>query len=135
MTVEAVRNRGYRLSSSSGYSLPGGDRQSDRYCLGRTKRVLFYRNRFHQYSGENDWEIRGRLHGTLAVSRIGRLPEKAEEEEPGSLRRIRIFICHFLLRPEIRTGQSTHADLGHGICGCNGASGMYGSGCTDQMAQ
>ncbi len=25
-----------------------------------------------------------------------------------------------------RTGQSTHVDSGYGICGCNGASGMYG---------
>lgn len=126
--VEAVRNRGYRLSS-----LP--DILSREEIVSQIDTVWAGQNVYY-FTETDSTNIQakrmgdqGAPHGTLAAAGQ-QTAGKAEEEEPGSLRRIRIFICHFFASGD-RTGQSTHVDSGYGICGCNGASGMYGSGCTD----
>ena len=85
--VEAVRNRGYRLSS-----LP--DILSREEIVSQIDTVWAGQNVYY-FTETDSTNIQakrmgdqGAPHGTLAAA-------KAEEEEPGSLRRIRIFICHF----------------------------------------
>ena len=97
--------------------------------LGRTKRVLFYRNRFHQYSGEKN----GRSGGASRNSGSSRTADCRKRQKRKNLGvsggSEYLYVTSFASGD--RTGQSTHVDSGYGICGCNGASGMYGSGCTD----
>lgn len=91
--VEAVRNRGYRLSS-----LP--DILSREEIVSQIDTVWAGKN-VHYFTETDSTNIQakrmgdqGAPHGTLAAAGQ-QTAGKAEEEEPGSLRRIRIFICHF----------------------------------------
>ena len=81
--AEAVRNRGYRLSS-----LP--DILSREEIVSQIDTVWAGQNVY--YFTETDST---NIQAKRWQRQDSRLPEKAEEEEPGSLRRIRIFICHF----------------------------------------
>lgn len=91
--VEAVRNRGYRLSS-----LP--DILSREEIVSQIDTVWAGQNVYY-FTETDSTNIQakrmgdqGAPHGTLAAAGQ-QTAGKAEEEESGSLRRIRIFICHF----------------------------------------
>lgn len=91
--VEAVRNRGYRLSS-----LP--DILSREEIVSQIDTVWAGQNVYY-FTETDSTNIQAKRMGDqgrlteLWQRQDSRLPEKEEEEEPGSLRRIRIFICHF----------------------------------------
>ena len=91
--VEAVRNRGYRLSS-----LP--DILSREEIVSQIDTVWAGQNVYY-FTETDSTNIQakrmgdqGAPHGTLAAAGQ-QTAGKGREEEPGSLRRIRIFICHF----------------------------------------
>ena len=127
--VEAVRNRGYRLSS-----LP--DILSREEIVSQIDTVWAGQNVYY-FTETDSTNIQakrmgdqGAPHGTLAAAgqqtagkgRRGRTWESPADQN---------IYMSLLFASGDRTGQSTHVDSGYGICGCNGASGMYGSGCTD----
>ena len=114
--VEAVRNRGYRLSS-----LP--DILSREEIVSQIDTVWAGQNVYY-FTETDSTNIQakrmgdqGAPHGTLAA---------AGQQTAGTEY---LYVTSFASGD--RTGQSTHVDSGYGICGCNGASGMYGSGYTD----
>ena len=127
--VEAVRNRGYRLSSLPDIlSREEIVSQIDTVWAGQN--VYYLQKQIPPIFRRKEWEIRGRL-TELWQQQDSRLPEKAEEEEPGSLRRIKNIYMSLLFASGDRTGQSTHVDSGYGICGCNALRECTGLGCTD----
>lgn len=126
--VEAVRNRGYRLSS-----LP--DILSREEIVSQIDTVWAGQNVYY-FTETDSTNIQAKRMGDqgrlteLWQQQDSRLPERQKRKNLGvSGGSEYLYVTSFASGD--RTGQSTHVDSGYGICGCNGASGMYGSGCTD----
>ena len=98
--VEAVRNRGYRLSSLPDILSPGGDRQSDRYCLGRTKTCIILQKQIPPIFRRKEWEIRGRL-TELWQQQDSRLTGKGRRGRTWESPADQNIYMSLLLRPEI----------------------------------
>ena len=77
--IKQLQEEGYQSGSgtkqrvsplfSSGYSLPGGDRQSDRYCLGRTRTCIILQRQIPPiFSAKQTGRSAGAPHGTLVAA-------------------------------------------------------------------
>ena len=127
--VEAVRNRGYRLSS-----LP--DILSREEIVSQIDTVWAGQNVYY-FTETDSTNIQAKRMGdqggasrNSGSSRTADCRKRQKRKNLGvSGGSEYLYVTSFASGD--RTGQSTHVDSGYGICGCNGASGMYGSGCTD----